>query len=163
MPTIIIDGTQIDFPNTAASPDWSQGVIQFANATAAALSGLIGTGDISKQFYPLSSSNNPSSDTLITGLAFSTAAVRAGFIRYSVYRQTSGIGATSVYEAGEMTVVYNANNPTNQKWELQREYVGNAQITFTVDDSGQFYFTTTAISGTSQIGQLDFVAQALVQ
>jgi len=160
MPIIVINGTPIPFPNTGTSPVWSEAVIQFAQLVEDALSGLISTGDVSKQFFTLNASHNPAASTTLTGLSFSTAVVRAGFIRYAVFRETD---TTSVYEMGEMNVIYNPNNPVNQKWELQREYIGDAQITFTIDDAGQFSFSTTAIVGANHSGKISFTAQALAQ
>ncbi len=160
MPTITIAGTPIAYPNTGQAPVNSEAQIQFAQAVEAALSGLISTGDVAKQTFTLDSSHNPAVDVTLTGLSFSTAVVRAGFVRYSVYRETD---STSVYEAGEMTVIYNANNPTSQKWELQRESVGDAEITFTISDAGQFSFSTEAIAGASHTGAISFVGQALEQ
>lgn len=160
MPIITIGGTPIDFPNTGTSPVWSEAVIEFAQAVEEALSGLVSTGDVAKQNFVLNASHNPGMDITLTGLSFSTAVVRAGFIRYTVFRQTT---TNSVYEAGEMTVVYNPNNSVGQKWELQRESVGDAQITFAIDDAGQFSFSTTAIPGATHTGQIGFVAQSLSQ
>jgi len=163
MPIITIAGTPIDFPNTGASPVWSDAVIEFAQLVEEALSGLVGTGDISKQAFTLDSSMNPATNITLTGLSFSTAVVRAAFIKYSVYRSTSAPSPATAYEAGEMVIVYNPANPTNQKWELQREYVGDGKITFTIDDSGQFSFSTTAITGTAHTGKISFLATALIQ
>lgn len=161
MPIIIIAGTPIEFPDTGTAPVNSEAQIQFAQAVEAALSGLISTGDISKQIYPMNASQNVASDQTLTGLSFSTSAVRAAFIRYYVYREVTQ--PAYAYEAGEMTVVYNANNPTDMKWELQQERVGNASISFAIDDNGQFYFTTTSIGSGTHSGAIAFVAQALSQ
>lgn len=161
MPIITISGTPIAFPNTGASPVWSEAVIQFAEAVEEALSGLISTGDVAKQSFLLNASHNTASNVTLTGLSFSIAVVRAAFIRYAVYRETTD--PTTAYEAGEMTIVYNAANPTNQKWELQQERVGDASISFTIDDAGQFYFTTTSIGSANHSGRISFVAQSLTQ
>lgn len=62
-----------------------------------------------------------------------------------------------------MTVVYNINNSSGQKWECVREYVGDAQITFTIQDDGQFLFSTAGIGGVNHTGLISFTAQALLQ
>lgn len=161
MPRIVINGEPIDFPDTGTSPVNSETQIQFAQAVERALSGLISTGDVSKQVFTLDSSHNIASNITLSGLAFSTAVVRAAFIRYSVYRETTQ--PAYAYEAGQFIIVYNAQNPTNQKWEVQQEKVGDASITFTVDDNGQFYFSTTSIGTGTHSGAVSFVAQALPQ
>jgi hypothetical protein len=161
MPIVTINGIPIDYPDTGEAPVNSETQIQFAEAVEAALSGLISTGDVSKQSFTLNASHNAASNVTLTGLSFSNAVVRAGFIRYAVYREVTQ--PAYAYEAGEMTVVYNANNPTNQKWELQQERVGDASISFTVDDNGQFSFTTTSIGTGTHSGRVSFVAQSLAQ
>lgn len=160
MPIITIADTTIDFPNTGTAPVNSEAQIQFAQAVEAALSGLVGTGDISKQSFTLDSSANPGTDITLTGLSFSSSLVRAGFVRYSVYRTTD---SATAYEAGEMTVVYNPSGTVGMKWELQREAVGDGSITFAIDDAGQFSFSTAAIAGANHTGKIDFVGQALLQ
>lgn len=160
MPNIQIGDQVIPFPNTSASPIWSEAVIQFAEAVAAALSGIFGTGDIARQAFNLDASHNPASNVTLTGLSFSSSIVRAGFVRYAVFRTTT---TNTVYEAGELTAVYNPDGTPGSKWELQREYVGDASITFSIDDAGQFSFSTTTIPGANQTGKISFVAQALLQ
>lgn len=160
MPNIVIGDQTIPFPNTAASPVWSEAVIQFAQAVASALSGVFGEGDIARQSFTLDASHNPASDVSLTGLSFSSSVVRSGFVRYSVFRQTS---TNVAYEAGQMTVVYNPDGASGLKWEIQRDYVGNGFITFSIDDAGQFSFSTTAIAGASHIGKISFVGSALLQ
>lgn len=163
MPIITINGTPVQFPNTGTSPVWSESVIQFAELVEAALSGLISTGDISKQSFILNSSHISAANVTLTGLSFSAAVVRASFIRYSVYRTVTG-PITELAESGEINIVYNASNPPTQKWEIQQERVGDANISFSVDDNGQFSFTTTTFgSGVGHSGLISFTAQSLAQ
>lgn len=160
MPNIVINGTTIAYPNTGAAPVNSEAQIQFAQAVEAALSGIVGTGDVSKQSFTLDSSHNPGTNVSLTGLSFSSSLVRAGFVRYSVFRSTTT--ATAV-EAGEMLVIYNPNGTSGMKWEVVRDYVADGSITFSIDDAGQFSFSTSAIAGASHTGKISFVAQALLQ
>lgn len=160
MPNIVIGSETIAFPNTGASPVWSESIIQFAEAVESALSGIVGTGDVARQSFTLDASHNPASNVTLTGLSFSSTTVRAGFVRYSVFRTTS---TNTAYEAGEIIVVYNPNGTSGSKWEQQREYVGDASITFSIDDAGQFSFSTSVIAGASHSGKISFVGQALLQ
>lgn len=161
MPTIVINGVPIEYPNTGASPINSEPQIQFAQAVEAALSGLISTGDVSKQNFTLNASQNVATGVTLTGLSFSTSVVRAAFIRYAVFREVTQ--PNTGYEAGEITVIYNPSNPTNQKWELQQDRVGDASISFSIDDNGQLYFSTTSIGTGTHSGKIAFVAQSLAQ
>lgn len=160
MPRIIIAGTPIDIPNTGAAPVYSEPIIKAFQAIEEALSGVVSTGDISKQSYTLTASQNPAANVTITGLAFATSAVRAAVIRYSVFRSTT---TSSVAESGQIYVNYNASRPVNQKWEFSQDYTGDASITFDITDDGQVRFTTTAIAGTNHTGLITFTAQAFLQ
>lgn len=161
MPQLIINSTVIDFPDSAASPNWAPAVIQFAQAVESALLITSGTYDVAPQTMVIDAYNS-SSNVDITNLSFPTSDVRSVFIRYSVYRTTD---TTNAYEAGDMIAMYNPNNATNEKWALS---IGNltgsgAQITFNVTDTGQFRFSTTALAGSNHTGQLTFEARALEQ
>jgi len=70
---------------------------------------------------------------------------------------------TTVAEAGTLTMVYNPTNSVGNKWEVSRQYVGNAQITLTTTDAGQVQISTTTIAGASHTGTVGFTAQVLEQ
>lgn len=160
MPTIIIRGTPIDFPDSGSSEDWSPAVIEFAQAVADALTSAVGTFDVPPQVQIIDASN-PGTNVDIASLNFPTSNVRAAFIRYTVFRATD---STSVYEAGDLIIVYSPDNPVSSKWEITRGNItGDGQITFTVTDTGQVQFSTTAISGLNHTGRLSFEARALEQ
>jgi len=156
---ITIQGTVIDFPASADSPNWAPAVTLFAQLTADALSTAVGTFDVSPQVLNIDSSN-PISNASVPNLTFSTSDVRAAFIRYSVSRQTS---TTTVVECGEIRVVYNANGPVSNKWEIDQNRTGNANISFSITDNGQVQYSTTALGGINHVGRLTYEARALQQ
>lgn len=166
MPVINIQGTPINFPDSAASPNWAPAVIQFAQLVANALSAVIGAYDVSPQVFILDPFNPTSSPTNVPSLSFPTTNVRAAFIKYSVFRTTS---TTTSYQAGNIIVVYNPNNSVGNKWELIRDTVGKDSVSypediyFTITDAGQVQFTTNALPGINHVGRLTYTAQALVQ
>lgn len=155
---ITIGGTVIDFPSSAQSPNWAPGIIQFAQAVESALSTVVGPADIPAQTLNIDS-YNPGTDVIIPNLSFSTTSVLSANIRYSVIRTTS---MTTVAEAGNISIVYNSTNPVNSKWEIERDYVGNASISFTITDAGQVKFSTTTLSGSSHTGTISYAATALL-
>lgn len=159
MPLITIAGSVIDFPNEASSPSWAQAIIQFATLTANALSSVVGPYDILSQSFVIDA-YNPGTSITIPNLAFSTSTVRAAFIKYSCSRSTD---SNMVYEAGQIIIVYSANNPTGNKWEIITERAGDAQIDLEITDSGQMTVTTSSISGLNHVGRLNFSATALAQ
>jgi hypothetical protein len=156
---ITIQGTPITFPGAGSSPQWAEAVDQFAVAVEGALNTVIGAFDVSPQALIIDS-YNPGTSINIAALSFPTASVRSAFIRYAVFRSTN---LTSVYESGELEIVYNPNGPTGNKWEVAQQLVGNADITFYVTDTGQVQFSTTVIAGTGHTGLLTFVAQSILQ
>ena len=155
--TIVIAGTVIDFPSSAASPDWSPAIIQFAETVADALSNVVGSFDVVPQRFVIDTAPN-GSDTAITNLSFSTTSVRGAFITYAMYRNTT---LETVAESGNLLIVYNTTNSSTQKWEVTRDFVGDASVTFVVDDTGQVFINPTALTGASHNGFISFSAKAL--
>lgn len=105
-------------------------------------------------------SYNPGNNVILPNLSFSTSIVRGAFIRYALNRKTD---STEVSEEGSIQIVYNASNPTSSKWEVTRDSIGDASITFTVTDVGQVQFSTTTISGANHAGKIFYTAQAMLQ
>lgn len=159
MPSINIQGTIIDFPDSAAAPNWAEAIDQFANAVAGALGSVVGAFDVAAQALIIDP-YNPGTNVDIAALSFPVSTVRSAFIRYAVFRQTS---TNSVYESGELLVVFNPFGPTGNKWEISQRLVGDGQIRFSITDAGQVQFTTIAIAGSSHTGKLTFVAQSILQ
>lgn len=161
MPIINVGSTIIDFPDSAASPNWSEAVIQFAQAVANQLNITTGTYDVAPQSFIIDTYNGASNIDIPT-LNFPSTAVRAVFISYSVYRETSSENAE---ESGDMIAVYNDNNAIGLKWTLTRGNVSGAggQISFNMNDLGQVQFSTVALSGSGHEGKISFSARALEQ
>ena len=156
MPQLNISGTIIDFPDTAASPDWSQGIILFAQLVANALSGLLGPNDVSPQVFVIDAFNAPA-EINIPNLTFSGAAVRTANIRYGVYRTTS---TTTVFEEGDIQLIY---DNADGIWGLTRQRTGDAKISFDITNAGQVRFSVQAITGSGYAGKLVYAAVTLPQ
>lgn len=156
--TIIIQGTPIEFPSSGESPNWAPAVIEFAQATEQALLSAVGPYDIAPRVFNLI--DNTNSNLPITDLNFPTAAVRAGYINYSVFR-TSDSETRS--EVGNIICVFDSSKPVDKKWTVTRDYTGDASCTFKITDEGQVQITTVALSGTYDSGKVSFSAQALQQ
>jgi len=159
MPKIDIRGTIIDFPNTGTAPDWSKTIIQFAQAVEEALKVATGKYDVSAQTLDISASN-PISNQDIAALSFPVSEVQSVKIYYSVYRETN---VSKITEEGEINLVYNPDNPVNKKWEMTREFQGDAKISFNVLDSGQVQYSTTTLSGLNHKGFISFYAKATLK
>jgi hypothetical protein len=80
-------------------------------------------------------------------------------IKYAVVRETSnGI----VSQGGYLDFTYNADHPTNNKWEKNHRYDGDASITFSITDTGQVQFSTDALIGSNHTGEIMFSATTLL-
>lgn len=158
MPDITINGTVVSLPASSASPNWAPAILQAFSLIEAALAGVSGSFDISPQVLDISAFDTATDQTL-TGLSFSTSAVRSAVITYYVYRDSST--ASDKSESGQILIDYNADRASNQKWSLQQECVGNASISFSITDAGQFTFTTTTIGGITHVGYIGFFAKTL--
>jgi len=152
---ITIRGTPIDFPTSGESPDWAPAIVEFAQAVKEALTISSGPYDIPEQNFILTD-NEISSFLSIDNLSFSTAAVRAAFVKYTVYRK---LDSTVKTESGSLLVNYN-----DTAWEMSRDFVGDALCDFEIDSTGQIKIKTTLIAGVgSYEGVVTFSAQALSQ
>lgn len=153
--TITIQGNIIEFPTSADSPNWASAIVDFAQAVEDALSGLAGTYDVAPQVYTISSDINSATDVPL--LSFPTANVRGAFIRYALYRTSN---TTTEVECGNLEVVYNTGAGS---WQISRDAVGtNSTVTFTITNTGQVQFESTAIGGTYSTGKLTYSAQAML-
>ena len=154
-----IQGTVVEIPSSGAAPNWSSGVIEAFQAIEGALQGVAGPFDVSPQILTIDA-YNPGIIVDMPNFAFPTSDVRAVSIVYSVYRNTT---LTTVVESGNLQMVYNPAGPVNNKWDVARDFVGDAQISFNVTDLGQVQFTTTTLSGSNHVGALSYQAKALLQ
>lgn len=149
--TITIKGTPIDFPSSGESPNWSPAVIQFAQAVEEALLTAVGPDDVPAQVFTLTSGGPAQT---ITNLSFSTATVRAAYIKYSIIL----IGTSTTSEAGNIIALYNGSS-----WNINsRDYVGEANCTFSITSLGQVTIQVPSVAGFVS-GKLSFSAQALQQ
>jgi len=159
-----IKGSIIEIPSSGQAPNWAPGIIAALRALTEAINAVTGTYDVAPQTQNIDA-NNSSNDVVITNLAFPVSEVRAATIFYSVYRKTEDSGppdGQEIAEGGMLNIVYNASNPVSNKWEMTRDYAGDAQITFSITDAGQFEFSTTALTGINHTGILSFRAIAVL-
>lgn len=166
---ITVKGTPIEIPDSGSSPNWAPGIIDAIRALADAIEGLSGTYDVSPQAHSISlypaNSNVPAPN-----LIFPIDDVRSVTIFYSVFRKTEDIvsGSTVVQEGQELTesgtlqITYNSSNAVGSKWSIQREYVGDANISFSVTDLGQVLFTTLAMTGENHQGFISYRAISIL-
>jgi hypothetical protein len=156
-----IQGTIINFPTSAQQPDWSEPIVQFAQAVAQALSTVTGPYDVSPQIYTMVS--NVNTNVALPSLTFPTNNVRGALISYTVFRNSTGIGAVTEAQIGTLQIVYNPNGPLGNKWDISDEHGGMSDVTFSITDQGQVTFSSTGISGAGSSGLIGYTAKALQQ
>jgi hypothetical protein len=164
MPTILIKGTPIEFPDSGASPNWSPAVIEAVEALADAVNSVTATYDVGPQVQNIDA-NNSSNNVNINNLNFPASDVRAATVYYSVYRKTQNSGppdGQEVTEAGTLEISYNASRPITKKWELVRTGQSDALIDFNITDLGQIQFSTSPLTGISHEGIVSFRAIAIL-
>jgi hypothetical protein len=158
MPLITIGNIPINFPNTGNSPVWSDAVIQFAEAVANAINATSGPYDIPPQVYNIIADTN--TGVSIPNLQFPVTNVRGAFIYYTVARVTN---TASAYETGVLQLSYQPDRSTpGTLWDIQREYNGEANVTFAITDAGQVTFSSAPLGGVFQSGQISFFAHSLI-
>lgn len=158
--TINIGGTTIEYPSSSASPNWSQALIDFAQAVEGALEITVGPYDVSPQILIIDI-YNPGTSVVLPSFAFPISEVRGVTATYAVFRETT---LETVVEVGSLDAVYNANGPVGNKWSMSRERTGDAKISFYMTDTGQIEFSTTAtLSGTGHTGRISYQARAILQ
>jgi len=161
---LIIKGTPVELPESGQSPNWAPGIIEAIQALSEAVNSISGTYDVAPQVQNISTfPENSKID--INNLVFPAEEVRAATIFYSVYRKTETDGPNEgqeLAEAGTLQIVYNPSNPVDNKWEIQREFVGNANMQFSIDDLGQVEFTTEEMTGIDHTGILSYRAISIL-
>lgn len=158
MPTIVIQNTPIEFPNSGSSPNWAPAVIEFAQAVEEALSAAVGDYDVSPQVYTLI--NNANTDLEVPNLTFSITEVRSATIEFSVYRETN---TNKSFAKGRLNLFYDDDAAS---WAVQREDdIGNVtdEVTFDITPSGQVRISTETLAGSGYSGTISYSAKALTK
>lgn len=161
---IIINGTTINFPNSGSSPLWSPAIIQAIKLISEALNISSGPFDIPPQNYVMTS--NVNTNVAIPNLSFPVTDVRGAVIFYGVSRSSTSTGSQQLSQSGMLVLNYDPSQSPGNLWQITNEFASatssGAQITFSVTDVGQVQFSTTAITGSSPIGSINFRALAVL-
>lgn len=150
-------GTVFNYPSSGEDRgSWGDESSLWAQAVTNMLALLVGPNDILQTSFLVD--NNQLISTVIRGLYFNPSQVRASNITYSVYRTTD---TTSVIETGDLLITYNPASAVGQKFQIAQRANGVSGLLFNVDDTGQFTYTTSNITGTNYTGILKFTARSL--
>lgn len=153
---LVVNGVTYNYPVNRESPSWGEDASAWAQAVTSALGNVAGANDILQTSATIA--NNISSPTNITGFSFDPLAVRGAICEYSVYRVTTGGGATELVETGTIYLSYKSTAST---WDIVVVGGAGAGVTFSITNGGQVQYTSTNISGSSYSGTIKFRARSL--
>lgn len=156
---INIGSTVIEFPESGQDPNWAPALVEFAQATAEVLSSVSGPFDVPTQYLNIDA-YNPGVNIDLPNFSFPTSDVRGASLILTIKRSTT---TESVSEWSNLDIVYNEGNLPGQKWEISRDFTGDASISFNITDSGQVTFTTETLSGLNHTGVISYAAKSLLQ
>lgn len=123
--------------------------------------GEVGVGSISETSSSIL--NNQTVPQDISNLAFEMPddrSIRAVYIEYTIYRNSTGAEATELSEVGTINGVWKT---VEQKWYITREGLGDAGLVITIQDNGQLQYTSSNMTGTPSIGVMRFRARTISQ
>lgn len=152
---LIVNGQTYNYPENRESPSWGEDATAWAEAVTEVLANTVGPGDI--VLTSANVANNQVAAANITGLSFDTGTIRASIVEYSVYRVTTGSGATEAVEVGTMYLGYKSTAAT---WEIAVVGAAGAGMTFSITNTGQVQYTSTNFTGTGHSGIIKFRARA---
>lgn len=159
MPIINIAGTDINIPNSGSAPNWAPAIIEAFQLIAEALSISAGPFDIPPQNFVMTS--NVNNNVPIPNLSFPTNDVAGAVVFYNVHRSSDL--PLSISQTGILLLNYDSSRAPGLKWQVLDQYTNSgAQVMFTMTDVGQMEFSTTAISGTNPIGNINFRALSVL-
>lgn len=144
MPNIQIGNQTIPFPDSGSSPNWSQAVIDFAEAVATQLASISSEFDVAPRVQQLTSDVN--TNLPVFACIFPNGSVRSFSFNYAIYRTNN---VTTSTEQGEVNAVYDTEAST---WTLEHEFNGTKQNdgsmynTFSMSGD-QLVLSTAAIGG----------------
>ncbi len=155
---LVVAGSTYLYPENDDNSPWGEQATAWAVAVTGVLEEVQGTGDIQQSVATIA--NNVSSAANVAGLAFSPVLVRGAIIEYTVYRNTTGSGATEACEVGTMYICY--KNVANS-WDLTIVGGGSSGVTFSITSAGQVQYVSSNFTGSSYTGVTHFRARALTQ
>lgn len=160
---VIFNGVTVQIPLAGSSPQWASAIIQAFQLIANALNISAGPFDIPPQNYIMTS--NVNTNVPIPNLSFPVSAVSGAVVFYGCTRSSSGVGGVNVSQSGILILNYTPGLSPGTLWQITDEWAGitgGAGITFSMTDTGQLEFTTTAITGSTPIGNINFRALAVL-
>lgn len=154
--TVTVNGSNYTLNQAGDNPPWGDNQAQLLQALVNVANSTVGIGDITNTSFTIS--NNITSVTNVTGLAFDPTVVRSAVVRYSIYRSSNTPNELS--ECGQLLVTYKSTAST---WELSQVNVGSSGVTFSITNGGQIQYISSDIGSGAYVGKMKFSATAFTQ
>lgn len=143
-----------DVPVRANGPDILASWFNLLRGAGINLENVLGGGFLTPTEFTVA--NNVSSFADVTGLSFDGTLYRSAKISFSIYRNTTGGGATELSETSEYLATYKT---VSGSWEMSPiGEVGDAGLTFEITTAGQVRYKSSNITGTPATSKLVFWA-----
>lgn len=138
--TLQIGNSLFEYPENGEQAGWGEEASNWAEAVTDAISNIQGPNNISITTFSLT--NNQSTAADIIGLNFnvSSGGILSVNIEYMVERIYDS-GSSTIAEAGKISGLWDGSN-----FSITREAVGNADVEITVQNNGQFQYTTSDLA-----------------
>ncbi len=156
---IIINNKTFNYPTSGEDPSWGDEATSAFVEVAEVLNTILSPGDILVTTFDIN--DDTTVPTNIQGLAFDSSLARSAKIVYSVYRTSTDTPSGNA-ETGEIDIIYDNEAPVTTKWKMTQNKNGDAGIVFSINDLGQFTYTTTQIDlgAGGYVGILKFSAKS---
>jgi hypothetical protein len=143
MPTLNINGEVINFPEVNASPNWAPAIVQFAQATEAALNTIVVENDIAPYEQSLVTFLSPTVilESLI-GLIFPRSDIYSFKIEYHI--KSTKAGPVSLRETGTLEGITKSNGDL----DLVRSADTDIGAVFSVDSTTGQVSISNPLTGT---------------
>jgi hypothetical protein len=135
---LIVNNTPFAYPQPGEQAPWGEGATGWAEEVTKVLGTLKGSADILQSSYTIE--NNVSSPLPVGGLIFDVNLVRAFSSQITIYRTDSLGNEKTEY------VSLNGLNQGSSGWTLQQDGIGNSGVSFSIDISGQIYYTSSNLA-----------------
>lgn len=154
---LVVNGNTYLYPTNNQNSPWGEEATDWSVAVTGVLNSIQGPGDIILTTALIT--NNQISPANINGLTFSPASIRGAIVEYTVYRVTSGSGASEVSEIGHMYISY--KNVANT-WDVSVVGGNSSNVVFSIN-AGQVQYTSDNMTGTGYTGLIKFKATSFAQ
>jgi hypothetical protein len=146
--TLTVNNIPFDYPEQGEQQPWGESATGWAVAVTDVLNSIKGPNDVleTSDIILNNVQNQP-----IDGFFFSVAEVRSFYVQGNVWRYTGTSSAPITQYSEEFRISGLNNGSLLDPWDIQVEGIGDAEISFSIDSTGQVKYTTTDITGSSGI------------